>query len=192
MSVFKQLFDKNLLKNFYNDQLPVTKQFKSLYSYGKDVSAEERKQFHTKNYRRVFSVCRGALDEYAKRGINKTKDEVKRPCEIMESLTRLCQDIPHLVRQNWNHNALSELFSKFLNFNTNEEIRLKAITFIFIVINAAKNQSHKKYIECLKHSADYTPFCVEAPYDNYYNNFKKNLIVGMWMKLLSLSLRFCD
>ena len=187
MKIFKNFSDGNKLKKFFDDKEKVTTQFKALHGYGGSVSQEERKQFHLKNYRRAFSVCRNALDEYAKRGANagrkKDGDDVKRPCEIMESLSRLCQDIPHLVKQNWNHNALSELFTKFLNFNTNEEIRLKCITFIFVVINAAKDSSHKKYVECLKFAADFTPFCIEAPYENYYNNFKKNLIVGMYINI---------
>ena len=181
-NIFKNLSDTNKLKKFFDDKEKVTTQFKALHGYGGSVSQQERKQFHQKNYRRAFSVCRNALDEYAKRGATATRkkdgEDIKRPCEIMESLSRLCQDIPHLVKQNWNHNALSELFIKFLNFNTNEEIRLKCITFIFVVINAAKDSSHKKYIECLKYSPDFTPFCIEAPFENYYNNFKKNLIVA--------------
>eukprot|EP01084_Bolivina_argentea_P107655 192478_1 len=155
----KELKDGNKLKKFFDDKDKITTQFKALHAYGSSVSLSERKEFHQKNYRRAFSVCRTALDEYAKRGANtnrKNQEDIKRPCEIMESLTRLCQDIPHLVKQNWNHNALSELFTKFLNFNTNQEIRLKCMTFLFVVINAAKDQSHKKYILCLKYSADFT------------------------------------
>ena len=187
-------FKPNKLKKFFEDKQKVTTQFKALYSYGSSASQEERKQFHQKNYRRVFSVCRNALDEYSKRNVTNKKskdDDVKRPLEIIEALTRLCQDIPHIVKENWNHNALSELFTKFLNFNTNEEIRLKCITFVFVVINAAKEQSHKKYVERLKFSADFTPFCIEVPYENYYDNFKKNLIVGMFL-LFSLCLSVCD
>merc|ERR1711933_321774 len=134
----------------------VTTQFKMLHAYGSSVSQKDRQEFHQKNYRRAFSVCRNALDEYSKRyqnsNKNKKDDETKRPLEIIEALTKLCQDIPHIVKENWNHNALTELFTKFLNFNANEEIRLKCITFIFVVINAAKDTSHKKYVECLKYS----------------------------------------
>ena len=173
------------IRKFFEDREKVTSQFKALYAYGSSATREERYQFHQKNFRRAFSVCRNALDEYAKRtnakGRKGDADDAKRPVEIIEALSRLCQDIPQYLKGkgSFNQNAISELFIKFLNFNTNEEIRLKCIQFIFVVINAAKESSHPKYIECLKYAADFTPFCVEAPYEAYYNNFKKNLIVGM-------------
>eukprot|EP01084_Bolivina_argentea_P044772 82379_1 len=129
----KDFQDSNKLKKFFDDKEKYTTQFKALYGYGNSVSLEERKQFHQKNYRRAFSVCRAALDEYAKRAATTTnKDTIKRTYEIIESLTRLCQDIPHLVKQNWRHNVLSEFFTKFLNFNSEENIRLKGIRLIFV------------------------------------------------------------
>ena len=70
-------FKPNKLKKFFEDKQKVTTQFKALYSYGSSASQEERKQFHQKNYRRVFSVCRNALDEYSKRNVTnkKSKDD---------------------------------------------------------------------------------------------------------------------
>lgn len=166
--------NENNLKKFFNDNLKVINQFKALYAYGGSVSQQERKSFHSKNYRRVFAVCRNALDEYAKKAAVSTRrgdnDDAKAPCEIIEALSRLCTDIPDIIKRNWNHNALSELLTKFLNFNTNEKIRLKGV---------GKDGSYHRYIEMLQFTADFTPYCIEKPYENHYNNFKKNLIVGM-------------
>ena len=181
----------NNLKKFFDDKEKITTQFKALYKYGGTVSDEERKQFHLKNYRRAFSFCRNALDEYAKRVNAKQrgdKDDVTRPCQVIEALTRLCEDIPHLVKQNWNQNAFSELLTKFLNFNTNEEIRLKGVELACILINAGKDTSYHRYIECLSFAADFTPYCIEKPYENHYNNFKKNLILGMFHLFLQCKL----
>lgn len=95
----------------------------------------------------------------------------------MDALTKLCQDIPHLVSQNWMHNALTELFTQFLDHRNNEQIRLKCVTFLFVVINCGRNDSHKEYISCLKYSCNFSAFCFETqPYDRYYNNFKKDFI----------------
>ena len=185
--LFKNFTDQNgnNLKKFFDDREKIITQFKALYAYTGNVSREERKQFHLKNYRRAFSVCRNALDQYQKRSAKSIiKKEAQSPNEIIECLSRLCKDIPHLVKQSWNHNALSELCSQFLNFNTREDIRLRGVNLMFIIINAGKDLSRKVYIELLQYSMDFTPYCIEAPYENYYNNFKQNLIVGMY-KLLA-------
>lgn len=189
-SFFKNLHTKNKFEKIFDDRQKITTNFKALHFYQGSVSPEQRKQFHLDNYRRAFTVCRDALDEYAKRehaSKGRQLEDVKRPCEIMEALMRLCQDIPDLMKKNWNQNALSELFVKFLNFSTNEEIRLQCVTFIFVVINVAKEAAHRRYIECLKYSCDYTPFCKEGPYDKYNDNFKKHLIVGLYSIFCSVS-----
>eukprot|EP01084_Bolivina_argentea_P184855 318818_1 len=102
---FSNIITNYKLKSFYSDKLPIHKQFKALYRYGKEACNEDRKLFHEKNYGRVFSVCRCVLDYYAHKTINtrsrKPEDYITNVCQIIEALTRLCKDIPYLIKQHW-------------------------------------------------------------------------------------------
>eukprot|EP01084_Bolivina_argentea_P222012 375889_1 len=110
MFQFRNLCNDTSCRKFFNDREKITTQFKSLSKYTSSISSADRKQFHLKNYRRAFNVCRHALDEYTKRYVTINSHEkyqhyIKRACEIIGTFIRLSQDIPHLIKQRWNHNA---------------------------------------------------------------------------------------
>eukprot|EP01084_Bolivina_argentea_P002791 5180_1 len=205
MWLFEQSKTRKLMK-FYDDKEKLTTQFKALYSYLNDASFQERTKFHSRNYRRVFSTCRNALDEYSTRAAyykSKRHEDITKPLQIIEALTKLCQDVPYLLKQGWNCNSLSQIFTQLLTFNINNELRYKCIQFVFTVMNTfadntldtSSTTTLNKYTDIFKCVVDYTPFCICAPYEQYYNNFKSTLIVAQkqlsWVRIKPITIQNC-
>ncbi|ETO04485.1 hypothetical protein RFI_32912 [Reticulomyxa filosa] len=190
------------LEQFSSDKCDAKTRFKALISIQSSISKKlvfykrkkkkihvedsgnnaERKKWHEANCRQVFNVCRSALEEYAKNPSKKDTnfEDPQRVCDIINCLTTLCQDIAELLAQKWNVNANTELLTKLLHYQTNEQIRYDAITLAFVIINGCKDKAAPKYVQLLKHAIDFTCFCTEGGFIQYEKNFKQYLIICMW------------
>ena len=54
------------------------------------------------------------------------------------------------------------------------------MTLVFVIINGCKDNADQTFKSLLQKAVDFTPFC-EGPYRKYFENFKRVLIVGMYV-----------